>query len=63
MLTDEVRELAHSSEWHEQSIDSRGSGIFYVDLRTKNINTKHDGILWNITMNEAQELGLLERLL
>ena len=57
ILADKVRELTHSSEWLEQSIGRRGSGIFDIVLQTKNILTKHDDILWNLMMNEAEELG------
>lgn len=57
ILADKVRELTHSSEWYEQPIGRRGSGIFDVVLQTKNILTKHDDILWNLMMNDAEELG------
>ena len=57
ILEAKVRELTHSSEWLEQSIGRRGSAIFDIVLQTKNILTKHDDILWNLMMNEAEELG------
>ena len=41
MLADKVRELTHSSDWREQSIGPRWSGICDIVLQTKNILTKH----------------------
>ena len=56
ILADKVRELTQISDWHEQSIGQQGSGVFDVVLQTKNIHTKHDDTLWNLRMNDAQEL-------
>ena len=39
MLADKIRELTPSSDWREQSIGPRGSGIFYIVLQEKNILT------------------------
>ena len=61
MLADKVRELTHSSDWREQSIGPRGSGIFYTVLQTKNILTKHDDVLWTLMMTDKEELACLVR--
>ena len=57
MLVDKVRELTHSSDWREQSIGPRGSGIFDILLQTKNILAKHDDVLWTLLTNDAEELA------
>ena len=54
LLADNVREVTNSSDWYEQPSGTRGSGIFYIVLQTKNIRSKHDESLWNIMMNEAE---------
>ena len=57
MLADKVRELTYFSDWREQSFGPPGSGIFDSVLQTKNILTKHDGMLWTLMMIEAEELA------
>ena len=54
ILEDKVREQPHSSDWYEQIIGTRGSGIFDIVLQTKNIHSEHDDLLWNLVMNEAE---------
>ena len=54
MLADNVRELTHPSDWREQSIGPRGSGIVYAVLHTKNILTEHDNGLWTLLMTEEE---------
>ena len=57
VLADKVRELTNSTEWSEQDIGSRGSGIFDIILQTTNILSNHDDIFWNlITTNKAQSI-------
>ena len=51
MLTDKVREPTHSSDWREQSIRPRVSGLFDIVLQTNNIL---DDVLWTLMMNEAE---------
>ena len=51
-LARKVRELTNSTDWMEQKIGPRGSKIFDLVLRTKNIVTRHDDRLWNIMVNE-----------
>ena len=53
MLADTVRELTYPSDWREQSIGPRGSGIVYTVLHTKNILTKHD-VLWTLLITEEE---------
>ena len=47
-----MRELTNSTERVEQKIGPRGSKIFYLVLRSKNIVTRHDDRIWNIMVNE-----------
>ena len=54
MLADKVREQTHHSDWCEQSIGLRGSGIVHAVLHTKNILTKHDDVLWTLLMTEEE---------
>ena len=56
-MADEVRKLTPSSEWYEQPIGQRGSGVFDAVLQTNNMSTKHDDNLWNLMMNYTEELG------
>ena len=57
MLPDKAREPTHSSDWREQCLGRRGSGMFDIVLETNNILTKHDDVLWTLTMIEAEELA------
>ena len=54
LLANKGRELTNSSDWYEQPIRTRGSGIFAIVLQTTNIRSKHNESLWNIMMNEAE---------
>ena len=54
MLADKVRELTHSSDWREQSIGPRRSGIVYTVLHIQNTLTKHDDVLWTLLMTEEE---------
>lgn len=56
ILADKVRQLTHVG-------GPRGLESIDVVLETKNILIQHDGIAWNLTMNEADELIRLARLL
>ena len=47
-----VRELTNGTDWTEHKIGPRGSNIFDLVLRTKNIVTRHDDRLWNSMVNE-----------
>ena len=52
-MTDKVSEMTNSSDWYEQPIGTWGSEIFDIVLQTKNMRRKHDDLLWNFMMNEA----------
>ena len=45
VLPDKVRELTNSNEWSEQDIWSRGSVIFDIMFKTRDILCKHDDSL------------------
>ena len=62
ILADKVRDQTNSSDWHEQSIGTRGSGIFDIVLPTKNIRCQYNDMTWNLTRNGAEH-GLLTRTL
>ena len=52
-MTDKIIEMTNSSGWYEPPIETRGSGIVDIVLQTKNMRSKHDDLLWNFMMNEA----------
>ena len=54
ILEDKVREQTNSSDWYDQTIGTRGSGIFNIVLHTENIHSQHDDLVWSLVMNEAE---------
>ena len=52
-MTDKIIEMTNSSGWYEPPIETRGSGIVDIVLQTKNMRSKHDDLLGNFMMNEA----------
>ena len=47
--------MTKSSDWCEQLIGTRRSGIFDVVLQTNNIPSKHDHLLCSYMMNETED--------
>ena len=45
ILADKVREQTNSSDWYEQKVGTRGSGIFDIVLQAKNIRSQDDDML------------------
>ena len=55
-LAGKVRELTNSTDRMQQKIGPRGSKIFHLVFRTRNIVTRHDDRLCNLMVNEPDKV-------
>lgn len=60
-LADRIRNLTKTEGWCEQSIGPAGERLCAIVLQTKNIQPRHDDMLWKLMTSTSATPGQLNR--